>query len=238
MTVWLAFRSLCLPGVFLVCAAATTLSAQVVGHLPESSPYQDVESPHELALLVGYFSAAHDPARVAPRSAPAVGIRESIHLGGPAVIYMRFIHTFSDRSAVDPRQPLVSRSIGVRRDGLTIADLGFGLNLTGDRSFRHVVPSISAGAGIASDLGAPHDVGGYRFGTRLALTYGGGLRWVPPGRLSLRVDAANYMYQHSYPASYRQVTSDGTSVIPATSGLVAWRSNGVFTLGVSYALFH
>jgi hypothetical protein len=222
----------------MALATPARLPAQLIGHPPESSPYRDVESGHELAIFGGYFAAARDPAGVAPRAAPAVGIRESIHLSGPAMFFVRLTHTFSDREVINPAEPRASRDLGTRKDALTMFDLGLGLNLTGDRSWHNIVPSINAGAGLVSDLGAPHDIGGYRFGNQLAIVYGGGFRWVTPGRLSLRINADNYMYTHKYPATYRQVTVDGTSVLPPTHSLSAWRNNGMYTVGVSYALFH
>lgn len=210
----------------------------IVGHEPNGSPYLDVESPHELAIFGGYFLLAKDPARVAPRSSAVVGLRESIRLGGPVSGLVRLTHTFSDRTVIDPTQPQATRVLGTISDPLTILDIGLSLNLTGDRSFHHLMPAINAGVGAVSDLGAPHDVGRYRFGTALAVTYGGGIRWIPTGRLSLRINADSYLFQHDYPKSYRTVTIDGTSVLPLTHSLISWRANGLFTFGASYALFH
>lgn len=210
----------------------------VVGHEPESSPYTDVESGHELAIFGGYFVAAKDPAGVAPTSAPVVGLRESIHLGGPAVAVFRLSHVFSSRTVINPLEPQTTRVLGTERDGLTMFDLGLAINLTGDRAWHHLVPAINAGVGVASDLGAARDVGGYRFGTVLDVIYGGGVRWIPGGRLSLRANVDAYLYEHDYPKSYRTVTIDGSSVLPATHTLIAWRNNAMFTLGASYAILH
>lgn len=220
-------------------ALPSGLAAQdIMGHPPNASPYLDVESNQELAIFSGYDVAGKDPARVAPQSAPVIGLRESLHLGGPVVGLFRLTHVFSDRTKIDPTQPAASRVLGTIPAALTILDVGLSINLTGDRSYHHFMPSINAGAGLVSDLGAPHDIGRYRFGTSLAVTYGGGIRWVPGGRLSLRANIDSYLYQHDYPKSYRAITIDGTSVLPATHSLIAWRANGLFTLGASYALFH
>jgi hypothetical protein len=223
----------------LAFAFPSGMAAQdIIGHPPNASPYLDVESNQELAIFSGYYIAGKDPARVAPQSAPVIGLRESLRLGGPVVGLLRLTHVFSDRTEIDPTQPVASRVLNTIPAALTIADVGFGINLTGDRSFHQVMPSINAGVGVVSDLGAPHDIGRYRFGTSLAVTYGGGIRWVPGGRLSLRANIDSYLYQHDYPKSYRTVAIDGTSVLPATHTLIAWRANGLFTLGASYALFH
>jgi len=215
-----------------------TLSAQVLGHMPDASPYSDVDSPHELAIFAGYYLASKDLAGVAPQSSPAIGARETINLAGPIFAFARLTHTFSDRTAINPIDPASTRDIGTISDPITMADVNLGFNFTGDRSFHNFQPAVSIGFGGASDLGAPHDIGGYRFGTVIMLTYGAGIRWVPPGRLSFRFNIDNYMCEHSYPKSYHTITGDGTSVISTLHSLVDWRNNGMYTFGVSYAIRH
>jgi hypothetical protein len=227
--------------VLLVALAASALpvtaSAQVLGHMPDGSPYADVDSPRELAIFAGYYAASKDLAGVAPTGGVAIGARETLHLAGPAIAVFRLSHTFSDRMVVDPLNPRSQRDLGSISDPITILDAGLGFVFTGDRSFHNLQFAINAGVGGASDLGAAKDAGGYRFGVLVpVLTYGFGIRWVPPGRLSLRINADNYMYEHSYPKLYHTITGDGTSVVPTTHSLVDWRNNGMYTFGVSYAI--
>jgi hypothetical protein len=226
--------------VLLVLAAGhpgTARAQEVYGHNPETSPYRDVSSGHELSILGGYLVAGKDAAGVAPQSAALVGIREMIHLGGPITTFFRVQHSFSQRTVIDPTLPAPERVTGTIDQGLTIADANFGVNLTGDRSWNNLVPYFSVGAGAVSDLGAPHDVGGYRFGTSFTATFGGGFRWVTSGPLSITISANNYLWEHRYPGSYHTPAADGTTVIPTTHKLDFWRNNGVYTLGVSYKLF-
>lgn len=215
-----------------------TLSGQVLGHLPDASPYADVDSPRELSLFTGYYVASKDLAGVAPNGSPVVGLRETLHIAGPAIAVFRLTHTFSDRTVVDPFDPQSQRDLASIHDPITMVDAGLGFVFTGDRSFHNLQLAINAGVGGASDLGAPKDAGGYRFGTVAVLTYGTSLRWVPPGRLSMRLAIDNYMYEHSYPKAYHTITGDGSSVVPVTHSLVDWRNNGMYTLGVSYAIHH
>jgi hypothetical protein len=217
-------------------ALPVTASAQVLGHMPDASPYADVDSPHELAIFAGYYAASRDLAGVAPTGGVAFSARETLHLAGPAIAVFRLSHTFSDRMVVDPLDPRSQRDLGPISDPITILDAGLGFVFTGTRSFHNLQFAVNAGVGGASDLGAPKDAGGYRFGTVPVLTYGAGIRWVPPGRLSLRINADNYMYEHSYPKLYHTITADGTSVVPTTHSLVDWRNNGMYTFGVSYAI--
>jgi hypothetical protein len=216
---------------------ARARAQDVYGHLPESSPYRDVSSGHELSIIGGYIIAGHDPAGAAPRSAPLVGVRELIHLGGPVISFLRVQHSFSDRRVINPALSAGDRVTGTTKDGLTIGDIDLGINLTGDRSWNNLVPFISLGAGVVSDLGAPRDVGKYHFGTAFAGTFGGGFRWVTSGPLSITFSANNYLWRHHDPPTYHVPGADGTTVIPTTRPLSGYRNNGVYTLGVSYAIF-
>ena len=230
--------SLLIAALVVITALPATLHGQILGHLPDASPYTDVDSPRELAIFGGYFLASKDLAGVAPGPSPVIGLRETLHLAGPAIAFFRLTHTFSDRTVIDPLDPASTRDQGRISDPITIADMNLGFNFSGDRSVDNFQPAINIGVGGASDLGAPHDIGGYRFGTVAVLTYGGGIRWVPPGRLSIRLNIDNYMYEHTYPKLYHTITGDGTSVISTAHSLVAWRNNGMYTLGFSYAILH
>ena len=81
------------------------VGASLIGYDPEHSPYRDVETKQALSIFGGYLHAAHDPAGVAPQSAPVVGMRDQIHLGGPAMLIARLTYAFSDREEINPSQP-------------------------------------------------------------------------------------------------------------------------------------
>ena len=83
----------------LVCIAATA-GAQV-GHLPEQSPYRDLENSQEMTFLYGYFNAGNDPIGVAPQNGPMFGARYQIHVGGPAFMMARWGHVLSTRKVVE-----------------------------------------------------------------------------------------------------------------------------------------
>lgn len=222
----------------LTLVLACPLAAQgILGYAPNKSPYRDVDSQSELSIFSGYLVDAKDLAKVEPQSAPVVGIREMVHLGGPAIFYTRLTHSFSQRTIIDPSSPEGQRAIAARTDGLTILDVDLGLNFTGDRSWHNLMPYFGVGPGVVSDLGQPRDVGGYRFGTAFAATYGGGFRWVTTSRFSFHVDANAYLWAYHYPATYHTTATDGTQVIPTTHHLADWRNNGLFELGVSYQIF-
>jgi len=117
---------------------------------------------------------------------------------------------------------------------LWAADFDLGLNLTGGRSWHHIVPEVSTGVGLISDLRTSPDSGGYKFGTRFAFNYGGGLRIVPGGRWSIRADLTNRAYSMSYPESFYIAPIGGTAVLKSTQSKSFWTNNPAYTLGLSY----
>lgn len=224
----------------VVAAALLLLAPSVaraqVGHTPESSPYRDLVYHQGLTLLVGSFNAAKDPAGVAPRSGPLVGVRYDWRLGGPASLTGRVARVFSERRILDPEAPLASRDLGVTNWPLYLADLDLTVALTGQKSYRGFVPLLTGGLGVASDFKG-RDVGDYKFGTTFALAFGGGVRWVPGGRFELRADITDHLYQISYPQKYYVPASDNTQVLPGTRAQSLWKHNSALTLGASYRFF-
>ncbi len=222
----------------LACAAlAAPASARAqVGYPPERSPFRDLEYKHELTLFGGMYQAGEDPAGVAPQSGPIAGLRYELRVGGPAQLMFRLAYVDSERMAVDPSEPEASRDLGVHSAPLYMLDAGISVNLTGQKSWRRLVPSVNAGVGIAS---GGKDVEGdpYRFGTPFAITYGAGLRYVPGGRFAMRLGLDAYLYKLDYPPAYYATASDGTSVVGPRQSTSFWKNNVALTIGASYLFF-
>ena len=216
----------------------TPALAQVdVGYPPPNSPFRDLEFRHELTLFGGYYLAAKDAAGSAPRSAPMEGLRYELVVGGPAQLVFRLARVHSDRHVIDPLEPRATRELGVQSWPVYLTDLGFSLNLTGQRSWHGIVPVVSAGIGLASDLDKKDDKDPFNVGTTFAFSFGTGLRIVPGGRFQLRADAGTWMYQYKYPSTYFATTSDNTTVLGEKQAKNFWKKNLGLTLGASYLLF-
>jgi hypothetical protein len=234
-------RTTLVTGIFSLglLALARPLAAQV-GYDPAKSPYQDVPWRQGLTLVAGWYNAAIDPAGVAPRSAPMYGVRYDLQLAGPAQLTVRSVATSSKRHLLDPRQPKATRLLGEVPSPLLFTDIGITLNLTGQRSWHRLVPSVQFGAGIASDLKPASDVGNYKFGgtsgTTFALSLGTGIRYVPGGRFDrweVRGDVTDYLFAIKYPGSY--ISSGATpSVLKSNASASSWRHNAGLTLGLTY----
>ena len=213
-----------------LCALASPALGQV-GHVPQQSPFHDQPYKQEFTVYGGYFTGAKGAAGVGPRASAITGVRYAIRLGGPVDFQAHLARAWSNRLVIDPTQTGVARDLGTTSAPVYLGDVGIALNLTGQKTYHRLMPAIGFGAGLASDLGAGTDLGGYKFGTPFALTFGGALRYVPGGSFSLRLDVADYLFQLSYPASY---FAGETPVLPATQSTSQWKHNAVLTLGVSY----
>ena len=221
----------------LVLAVAAPAAARAqVGHLPERSPYRDVEFRQELTGMAGYFVAAKDPAGVAPQSGPMVGARYEVRVGGPASFTARVGHVFSEATTINPTKPAAERVVSTDATSLWLADVGLSIALSGQKSVHRLVPVLNAGIGLVSDFDSKADVGGYSFGTTFAFSFGGGVRYVPGGNFQLRADVADYLYRIDYPISYRTGTTTTDPIVPASQASV-WKHNAALTVGASYLFF-
>ena len=218
----------------LVCVA--TASSAQVGHLPERSPYRDVETKQEFTFFGGRYQAGKESLGIAPRGGGLFGVRYQIHVGGPAFLMARWSHINTDRLAIDPTKIGAARQLGKRNVSVNLYDLDLALNLTGEKSFHHIVPVVNLGAGIAS-CGCSVESDPYTFGTPFAFTFGGGLKFVPGGRFQLTVDWNNYLYQLKYPTAYYVTPTGGTPAVAGNQARSFWKNNRALTVGASLLFF-
>jgi hypothetical protein len=227
-------RAIAVAAALIVTASAA--EAQV-GHLPRSSPFRDLENRMQLSLLGGFMGTQRDPADVAPTGGPLTGLRFDWQITGPLVLALNGSRVFgSERRVLDPTLPADRREVLVASEPLMMLDLTAGLALTGFRSWNRLVPIVNAGVGVVSDFRSASDIGGFNFGTTLALVLGGGVRIVPGGGASFRIDVVDRMYKIGYPETYYRPASDGTSIVELGTPRSRWTHNPALTLGVSYPI--
>ena len=223
-----------LAGLLAAGLFAAPLRAQV-GYPPSASPFRDLLYTQDLTLFSGYYAAGSDPVGVGPQSAPMVGLRYEVRIGGPAQFFARAAHVFSERTILNPTLPPGEREIATTSVPLYVMDLGISFNLTGQKSYRGFVPVVTFGGGVASDFRSERDVGDFRFGTPFALSLGGGVRYVRDGPLQLRLDLVDYLYQIRYPSSYFIATGGAEPVRRGSQSV--WTHNKAITVGASYQFF-
>ena len=221
-------------GALALAFIATTARAQV-GHLPDNSPYRDLETRQEFTFFGGRYTTGKDPIGVAPLDGPMYGIRYQVHVGGPAFLMARWSHVNSSRLAIDPTKNGAARQLGKHDVSVNLYDIDLALNLTGEKSFHHIVPVINFGAGVAS-CGCAVKGDSYTFGTPFAFTFGGGLRYVPGGRVQLTLDWNDYLYQLKYPADYYIIPVGGTAAA-TNEARSFWKNNKALTFGASLLFF-
>jgi hypothetical protein len=222
-------------GALALAVVATSARAQV-GHLPESSPYRDMEASQEISFFGGHYSAGQDPLGVAPRGGPMYGLRYEVHVGGPAFLMGRFAHVNSERFPIDPTKSGAASKLSARNVSLNLFDVNLVINLTGQKSYHHIIPVINLGAGIAS-CSCTVKPDPYTFGTPFAFSFGGGLRYVPGGRFQLRADWGDYLYQLKYPNAYYLTPLNGTAAAGSGQAKSFWKNNRALTLGASLLFF-
>ena len=222
-------------GAVALAVVATSAGAQV-GHLPQSSPYRDVETSQEITFFGGHYSAGQDVLNVGPRSGPMFGIRYEKHVGGPAFLMVRWSHVNSERNVIDPTKVGAAAQLGRRNVSINLWDADLALNLTGQKSFHHIVPIVNLGVGVAT-CSCSFDPDPYKFGTPFAFSFGGGLRYVPGGRFQLRVDWNDYLYQLKYPTQYYIHTTGSGAPAPSGQARSFWKNNGALTVGASLLFF-
>ena len=218
----------------LVCAAATA-KAQV-GHLPQNSPYRDLENSQEFTFLYGHYAAGKDPIGIAPQNGPLLGLRYQIHVGGPAYMMARWSHVSATRVAIDPQKTGAARQLGSHDVSVNLYDIDLSLNLTGQKTFHHFIPVMNLGLGVAS-CGCTVKDDPYSFGTPFAFSFGGGLRYAPGGRFALTADWNNYMYQLHYPTAYYLTPTGGTAAVTGNQARSFWKNNRALTIGASLLFF-
>jgi hypothetical protein len=218
--------------VLLALGVATPTAAQV-GHVPERSPYRDLEYSQELTFTGGYVRMRHDPAGIAPKSAPTLGLRYEITLAGPFAMSSEITHTLSSRDVIDPLKPKATRAIGTQTAGVSSVDLAMVMNLTGRKSWHSLVPQVRGGVGMERSA-AKDDSSGFAFGTPFAFVFGGGVKLVPGGRFQLRADVTDRIFKLGYPDAYFRLATDNTAVLDERTPRSFYTHHTALTVGVSY----
>jgi hypothetical protein len=227
-----------LGGIALLLLATAPAAEAQVGHTPEQSPFRDLTTKQQLSLVTGYYAGSKGSAGVGPGGGPAVGMRYEVRIGGPAQFTVRVLHAFSERTVVNPFRSGDERVLGTRSWPVGIADVGITINLTGQKSYKNIVPVLHGGIGVATDYGRGGDPAGFGIGTPFAFSFGAGVRYISSGRLQLRVDFSDYLFTLSYPDSYFQEADDGGDpVLGSNRGKSEWRHNAAITVGGSLAFF-
>ena len=219
----------------LGCAAAG--GAQVVGSLPDKSPYLDIQDGQRLSVVAGWLQTGHDAVGVNAQSAPMYGVRYDLSVGGAAYISGLLFGANTSRTVLDYSKSAAHRNIGTQSFELIDASAQLALSLTGKRTWHRLQPLVNIGAGIASGAGDAVDVSGYVVGTSFQFSYGAGLRFIASRNSEFRLDLNQYWWELKYPPLYRSTQGDPVAIKP-TGSLSSWTANTALTLGWTFYMFH
>lgn len=229
-----ALRLVSVAAVLAVCPGPAWAQ---IGTLPERSPYRDIEFRQEWTTFAGQFDARRDPAGVAPRGGVFIGERWAIKLGGPAYFTTRLAGSVQERTIINPLLSEPARSRRSEALPILYADMGLELQLTGSKTWRSLAPVINGGFGLTADLKSKRDVGGFKFGQPLTLTFGAALKYIPARGPNIRLDWSSYVYRLHYPESYYLKSGDAPIVLSADVKKDLWRRNNVLTAGLTVMNF-
>jgi len=213
------------------------LGAQV-GYPPSASPYEDLRGRQAVSYGVGLLAPGVDPARVGPHQGLLVTGRYEIKLSNALWAQARLgVAPGLERRVKDPLFDGALRDFGTATDTYVLGDVGFGLNLTGNKSWRRIVPQVTGGVGFISTLGESYDLGAYRFGTKFQLSLGVGARINTRGAWEGNVHLTNMFFKYKYPGDYGGDGSTTDTSILGDGSLSPWKGNLVLQVGVSRFFF-
>jgi hypothetical protein len=205
-------------------------AAQVVGSLPDKSPFTDLDGGQRFGLIGGYLSTGTDVVGVGPKSGPLVGIRYDLSVGGPVYLTGTLFGVSTTRTILDYTRTAATRDVGEQSSELVNFNVAMAMSLTGKRSWHRLQPLVNIGVGVVTAAGDKPDISGYTFGTNFSFSYGLGLRYATGHNSELRLDANWYWWQIKYPELYRSTQGDPIAIRP-TGQLNSYTDNRAVTLG-------
>ena len=214
----------------LLLAAVGKLDGQTVGSLPDRSPFLDLNDSQRFGLVAGWLATGKDAVGVGPKSAPLLGIRYDLAIGGPVYLSGTLFGLGVSRDILDYTKSKATRDIGTQSSGLVNANVSIAVALTGKRTWHRIQPLVSLGLGVASAQGDKPDVSGYSFGTHVAFSYGLGVRFATGKNSEFRLDVNQYWWDLKYPTLYRSTQGDPIAIKPNGS-LSSYTANTALTLG-------
>lgn len=215
-------------------AVAAPLPAQVVGHLPEQSPFTDATGRHIWSGYLGYLTSVDDPAGVGPSGSLLLAMQYDYDFPSAFFITTRVgLAPFADRVVLDPLFSGPERNLGSRSEPLLFIDGGLSASLTGEKAWRGVAPRVFTNIGFVGSLNSDYDIGQYRFGPKFTFSYGLNLRGVTGKDWEWRADITRMSYRMNYPESY---TTDGSTIDESIIGdgrKNPWASQTMLSIGIA-----
>lgn len=220
--------------VLLLLALAAPVSAQVIGHEPEKSPFTDATGRHIWSGFLGYLTGVDDPAGVGPKGSMLLAVQYDYDFPSAFLLTSRIaLAPFSERNVLDPLFTGPQRNVGTRRDPLLFLETGLSASLTGEKAWRGIAPRVFTNIGFLGSLNPDYDIGQYRFGPKFTISYGLNIRGVTGKDWEWRADLTRVSYRINYPGSYTGDGSETDESIIGDSRQNPWTPQTMLTFGVA-----
>lgn len=219
---------------FQVALLAVVVTSRVwaqVGHDPDRSPYRDLQASHTLIMSVGYLAGSGGRLSAGPADGPLAGARYSLRLGGPFEAVLGLVGGRLQRVIYDS---IVASDTAVQY--VAIADAGFHFLITGQKSWRGLVPYFGATMGVVYADPVPADSGtAFRFRTKFQFGPQVGIRWYPSRGLSVRIEGRDILWRVRYPAQFFRLPAGAPPLDSSSDPDREWVHNPALTIALGVA---
>jgi hypothetical protein len=170
-----------------------------------------------------------------PGNGMLFGGRFDISLGGPGAMQVGVGWASLDRTLIDATADSASQIIGVEQQSVIVADVGFNLILTGQKTWYGFAPYFGASVGVALGGELPNDtLPGLDFGTKFHVGPQIGFRWHPSRRIFIRVEGRDVLWKLSYPDPFFE--GDNPVLDPAFNRASQWTHNPMLLVSLGFAI--
>lgn len=218
----------------LSLVVSTSATAQVVGHLPDKSPYVDAPGRHILTTYLGYLASVSDPGDVGPKG--SVVLAASYDYDFPSAFYLTMRAGLAPTAERNVRDPLFSGPqsyVGTRRDPLMFFDMGIAASLTGEKAWNGMAPRLFLNTGFIGSWNDGYDIGEYRFGPKFNVSYGLNVRGVTGRDWEWRAELSRMLYRMNYPSSFTDGGSTIDESILGSNRKNPWAGQTVLMVGIA-----
>jgi len=227
-------RTVMTAGALILAASPTVRLSGQVGYDPSHSPFRDVLRGTGVRFATGYLGGGRGSVPVGLSGGPTFGVRFEASLSRVVSFTAGVTYGQTTRFIVFPYDSAAKRTKGPFDSHVVLTDLGLQVSLTGAKTFHGLMPYVGGLFGLAFGQDLRADTSGYRFGSKLTITPGVGVRWYPARRFSVQADARAVFWKLNYPITYKDLAADGSRVLTIAASESEWTTHSWISLGLGW----
>lgn len=224
---------------FAFALMTTTPLVAQVGHDPAQSPYRPISRRMSFSAMGSYIWGSDGKLGVGPTDGPGVGMRFEMRLSGPTDVFAAVSWSNLQRLVANPDAPPGSQVSGPVDQGVLFAETGLIILLSGDKTWRGLVPYVGANLGLGFGGSVPQDSSAYGFSAKFVSGPLLGLRFYLGESISLRAEGRVQFWKLSYPTSYFLPPPDYPNEPPLLNPVLnsdsEWTTHPTLLLGLGYS---